>query len=979
MKLKAILAVLALALLSAGIRAETPSQELRFGLRATPESWPEVVRVLAAKPADGSNPLGLTLSIPRTWAEAPDWEALDRTVSAARAAKVLLCVTTELPADPGDRRNLTYLATLSEHVGEGVDALGLAMSQDQIESALRDDPDRLALTLKELTVALRGKSRARVLIGDVTPEDLPLMEPLYARDFRAYVEGYTSSSTDPTGEPSSEVVQFLQSYHLGAPLLLHLPRVEKPIAAQLLVLLAASRDVVTTDVEAADIEGTWTALLDLRARLRPAMGPGFSVQAMAVEDASGPRIDIGLINLLDADAMVQGLVMVPRIAASPKGTVDVKLPTGDVSDPVIYPLPSGAEVPVGYTADQKKGITVLRVPWEGRPAILFFNRLKTGTVGLDTASVSTAYRLPVEIILARHQAVQEAQDIFLDNYARDAQVDYHFKLPGGTGSLDVTFKNSFFFEKGLGARWVQNQFLINGVAWKGKKIPELPIVEPDKVNTLPLALTLGHSYTYKYVKDEAVEGRECFVVEFFPLPDATGSLYSGRVWIAKDDYAKIRMSVRQTGLQEPMVSNDEVDTYEPYDVGGGKTYWLLSRVRGQQIFSVLGQNVFAEREITFGPPRVNVPTFKEEVAQAEASDKPILQETDKGLKYLVKGKDGERRLQMEPKTGRLFAVGGFYYDKSLSYPLPLVGVNYFDYNWRKSKTQVNLLVAGAVNSLSASKMDILPKVDGSLTAVLFAIPFEDRFYPAGVEDQAQRLKVLREFAFAGLGWRVNQFSKLSLNFDVRYYHYARTGKTADGFELPKSHVDLGVGLSYDVAWRGWSASLEGARHHRSSWEVWGIPGQRADVSKFRDYDTWSLALSKAFYLPKFQKISAGVKWLDGRDLDRFSRYQFSYLGRESLSGFAGSGVRFDRGAIATLAYQFNVANVVRFGVTLDQARVQPVKDLGLWQNHTGLGLNAGVAGPWQTYWTLDAGYAVKSDIPAVRRDYTVALLVLKLW
>ena len=42
-------------------------------------------------------------------------------------------------------------------------------------------------------------------------------------------------------------------------------------------------------------------------------------------------------------------------------------------------------------------------------------------------------------------------------------------------------------------------------------------------------------------------------------------------------------------------------------------------------------------------------------------------------------------------------------------------------------------------------------------------------------------------------------------------------------------------------------------------------------------------------------------------------------------------------------------------------------------------LIASVTGPWKTLWALDAGYAVRSDIPAVEGDYTVALVVLKLW
>ncbi len=965
--------------LGAAAQDRYPQQDLKFGVRVPPDQWGALESELAAHPSVAANPVGVTLTIPSAWAKSPDWPAFDAAVKAVNEAHARLCVTTQLPDGPSSKETAAYLVTLSENAGPSADALGLSLDREQFPAALQEDPDKLALVLKELTVALRGKNQARILLGEVAPEDLPLMEPLYARHFRAYVEGYASESTGPTGEPPRDVVRFLDAYHLGAPLLLHLPRVENAIAAQLLVLVSASRGVTYTDVAAGNLPAVWEGLLSLREKLTPPMGPGFAAEATSIRDSSGPRPDIGLINLLDPDTMVQGMVLVPTVAGSRAAALEIHLPTADLTHPEAYPLPSGKAVSLGYKADQKKQETVLNVPWNGRPLLVLFGRLKTGTVGEEKLSVSTTYTIPVEVIIARYQAVQEAQEVFLDNYTSDAQVDYHFQLPGGTWSLNVTFQNSFLYQKGVGARWVQNRLLVNGVAWKGKKIPQLPIIEPEKVNTLPLALTLGRDYAYRYVGRARVDGHDCYEVEFVPLPTATGSVYSGKVWIDEHTFAKIRMTVSQKGLQEPMVSNDETDYYAPYTGPGGKTYWLLSRVQGQQLFSVGGRNILAEREIHFSQVAINVPDFKEELAKAEASDKPMLQETAKGLRYFVKEKNGTRRVQVQQETSRWFAVGGAYYDKSLKYPIPLIGVNYFNYDWKKTKTQINLFAAGAVNTLTVSKVNLFPKVDGGFNAALFLIPFEDRYYPAGVEARDERVKVLREYASGNLGWRLNDYSKLSLDVDARYYRYSKVSQTAWNFRLPKDHGDLGLGLGYSLAWNGWSAEAQAMAHHRTSWEPWGFPGGHEDASNHKDYSLWSLALSKHFYLPYFQQISAGLNWMDGSSLDRFSSYQFTYLGKESLPGFAGSGVRFDRGAIATLAYDFNIAQVIRFGLVVDRARVEPIRGSGLWQNHTGLSFSGAVTGPWQTYWTLAVGYALQSDIAPVRHDSTVALVVLKLW
>jgi hypothetical protein len=956
-----------------------PRQDIRFGLRAGPDAFAAMAEAIRARPCDPANPVGVTLALPKAWAASPDWAAFDAAVAAAREGHARLCVTTALPDEPEEEATLAYLATLSDHAGEWADALGLSLQRSELSETLQADPDQLALTLKRLTASLRGESDALILVGDVAEEDLPLLDPLYERDWRAYVEGYASEATGSAGEPSEEVVRSLEMHHLGAPLLLHLPRVEKPIAAQLLVLASASRGVTYTDVAAGDLEGVWDGLVRLRSLLSPRMAPGFSTLATSVTGASGPRIDIGIVDLLDADEMVQGMVLVPRVANSSAGQVDVKMPTADVSEPRAFPLPDGEKVALGYNADQKKSETVLHVPWAGRPALILFNRLKTGTVGGEKIDVAATYRIPVEVILARHQSVQQPQDLFLENYRSEAELDYHFKLPGGTGSLDVTFRNTFFFQKGVGARWVQNQLLINGVVWKGETIPNLPIVEPEKVNTLPLMLSLGRDYSYRYIKDEEAEGHDCYVVEFIPQPGAPGSLYSGKVWIDKRSYVKIKMLVRQTGLQPPQVSNDETDVYAPFQGPDGRTYWLLSRVSGQQLFSVGGVNFVAERALRFGPPVINAADFSQVVAKAEASDKPMLQDTREGLRYLEKQKDGTRKLQMEPDTDKWLAIGGAYYDQSLDYPIPLVGVNYFSWDFRKTKTQVNLFAAGAVNTLTVSKVDLLPRVDGAFNGVLFAVPFEDTFYRDGIEQKDQNVKRLREYVDFGLGWRFTELNKLKLDLEGTYYRYYRASDTSDFFTLPEDHFDLSAGLTYTFAWRGLSLSASYEAHRRTGWEPWGLPGTHEEVQEFQDYALWSASLSKSFYLPYFQKIALGATWLDGKDLDRYSRYSFSYMGKESLSGFAGSGVRFDRGGIATLGYQFNVANVIRFGASVEQARVQPFKDGSEWQNHTGASLQGSVTGPWQTYWTLDLGYAVRSDIPDVEHQYTAALVVLKLW
>ncbi len=957
-----------------------PEQDLRFGLRVPADEWSAMVPVLAEHPADPGNPVGITLSIPESWALAPDWSALEEIQAAARSAEVRVHVLTELPFEPGSEESLAYLVALSNHLAPEVDTLALTISEQSFPVSLQEDPEQLALAVKRMTSAIRGaRAHSAVLYGEVDRDSLGLIEPLYDKDLRAYVDGYTLRAIDESGSPDSMVMDFLGRHHPGSHRWLHLPRVKNPIASDLLILLAASRDATFVDVESETPADTWKALLALRGQLSPGTGPGFTSQSMAVKGAEGYRHDIGMIHLLDDLKMEQEVVLVPTVAGAKKETLRLELGTADVTEPRAFKLPMGPSVPVQQTTDDKSHETVLSVPFDGSPVLVSFDRLQTGTVGFDDISVEETYRIPVEYILARHHAVQQAQEVLLDHYTAIARVDYHFKVPGGAGSVDVTFINRFFYEEGLGARWVQEKLLLNGVEWKEKTIPELPILEPEKVNSLPLALTLGQDYSYRYIKDEVVEGRSCFVVEFIPLPEATGSLYIGKVWIDRETFKLVRQTVRQTELAEPMISSEETDKFEDITDPDGNVYRLMTALRGQQIYSVMGRNLFAERMIAFEEIEVNGAGYEAELQTALDSDKTILQETEQGLRYLQKEEDGTRVIQEKQSTRRLFAVGGLYSDKSLDFPLPIVGVNYFDYDFRGKGAQFNIFATGVVNSVNLAKIDFWPGVDARFDAVLFAIPFEDKVYPAGVEAEGLRIKELSEVASVGLGFRATEFFKISAGFDLKYYHYSRAEKTDPDLVLPSAHFDTSFNVSADYARRGWSVAGNAEYHRRSKWEPWGLLPDEDEAYRAKDYMKWDLRLGKTFYLPKFQKIGTSLVLLGGSDLDRFSGYRFVYLGRQKMAGFSGSGVRFDQGGLFHMYYEFNVADVIRLGFQADQARVRPDEDLRLWQNHTGVGIFGQVVGPWRTLWRVDVGYALASDLKPVQGDVTAAIVVMRLW
>jgi hypothetical protein len=953
------------------------SQEMKFGIRVEEDQYEACGKYVSEFPSNPQNPLQLTVVMKAGWENGPANDALKNLLEKASSSGYMVSLVVPAPKSEGEAKFLS-LVNISESAKKYVASFQLLTAKEDFSQDELSDPGKLSFTLKRLITSLRGESRALFYLGSLNSGFIDSLEPLYKEDLTAYIDGYSTSDVDNYGDPPTDVREFVEKNHVGAPLRLHLQKVRGSLGAQTLAMLSLSKGAREVDVQVQDLEEGLKDLLYLRKSVPATMLAGYAVEDVQLMEGNSPRSDIAILPFLDSDEMLEGFLIAPNTAKSAAASLTLHLSTADITGPMVFPLPSGEPKALGFAADQKKGFADLNISWDGKPQFILVERMRTGTVGSDKMTVTGNYKIPVELIIARHQAVEQAQSSLLSNYTADAKVDYHFKVPGASGSMDVTFVNQFLYDKKDGARWIQKDLLVNGIKWKGKTIPELPIVEPEKINTLPLVLTLSRSYSYRFIKEEVFEGRTCYVVEFLPLAGAANQEVSGKVWIDKENYVKRQMQIIQKNMTPPQVSNEEFDKYT-FMESSGHGYNMLTSIKAQQIFTVIGQTVTGEKEVNFTDMILNDAQFDGKLEQALKSDAPILQDTDKGYRYLTKQPDGSREIRWEEKTGRLAAVGGAYYDKSLDYPIPFAGVNYFDYNFKKKNIQVNMFLAGPVDSVSISKADILPKVDASLSGVLFFISLKDRYFDQGLEKKDEELKSLNQHIFGSLGYRLTEFSKLKLTLDGRYTKFSRTSETSDNYEIPRSHLDMGYGLSWDYSRKGWQAAGSYEGHKRSSWENWGYGYVQEEILKNKKYTLWDMSLGKTFYLPKFQKIGLSLSYMDGKDLDRFSKYEFTYMGSQSLSGFTGSGIRFDRGAIVRTLYAFDVANVIKFSTNLDYAKVKQNRIDRDWQEHLGLGFSGTIAGPWSTFWSLDLGYALKSDIPEVKHDGTVALVVLKLW
>jgi hypothetical protein len=592
--------------------------------------------------------------------------------------------------------------------------------------------------------------------------------------------------------------------------------------------------------------------------------------------------------------------------------------------------------------------------------------------------VADVAALSVEEILAAAQSFEAAQSAALRHYTADAEVALHFQIES-SGSVDVTYREGFFFEAGRGAEWEQRELYVNGVRWRGEKIPEIPLLQPDKVVQLPLEIHLDKRYRFRLDGEEEVDGRLAWKIAFEPAGDDE-TLFRGTAWIDQRTFARLRIAVRQEGLAPPFVANDEVDTYQPIVGPDGGEHWLLTRITGTQIYTTTGRSLVVNRTVDFSGFQINGEDFAARRASAYASVHPILRDTEVGFRYLRRTADGERVVEPSISPDQLFWLGGVFYDPSLETPVPYAGVNYFSFDWRGTRTQMNLFFAGALVAFNASR----PGLGGTRLEAgvdLFAAAFDatDRIFVGGEEVAGlgidRKSPSVRAFLAAPLGG----FWRLRGGYELAWQLFSHDEDTAPEVVVP---VDTFVHtLTAEISFnrRGWSLGSFGSVSRRADWEPWGTPAEVAGFDpEARDYRAWGVNAAKEFYLPYFQKLRLQAEWMAGRDLDRFSAFQFNFFGTR-LRGFSGSGLRFDRGGTARAIYSFDLGSIVRVDLALDHARVRDPFAAAEYQSHTGVGLAGTFPGPWGTLLNLDWGYALHSDLPALEGEQEIQFFFLKLF
>jgi hypothetical protein len=839
-------------------------------------------------------------------------------------------------------------------------------------------PAEYAFLLKRAAVTLTGARPEALVASQPLPADPKGLKALYDEEVAAYLEAVVLQPAAP--QALAAAVEAVQNLDPGRTVVVD----AAPLPADPSEILAEAARNATRGVDLTLFRAPATLEANANA-LIPVLAP-FALLArefkgdLSYDPGSSPS------GAEEAWTFVRGQDLGLRvIALAPPGTQDLTLRFSDpeLRRPVRFPI-GGQRVPPpsGRIAGQA---LELQVGSPGRVAVLGLDRPTAAErQGIaEKVTVSGQRDMPVEEILRRLQAFEDAQNRKLDHYSATNRTSLRFQPAAGTQTIEATLEGPFFFDPKTGADWAWQTLFINGVQWRSKTLPEIPLIQPEKAAALPLEIHFSKQYRYRLRGSEAVDGRDAWVVDFAPAgPGESGKLYQGSVWVDKQIYSRLRTRAVQVGLEGEVLSNEETLLYTPIDANGAPAPWspqsyiLPLRLVAQQILSVVNATTVVERETRLTNVQVNGPGFEEARKQVQSSDVTMVRDTDKGLRYLVKNDQGDRVVKEGFDTNKLFAAGGVFYDDALSYPLPLGGINYFSFDFRGTGKQLNVFFAGALLIASVAEPRLFgSRFDAGAQVFALAVPVSDTFFQGDQERPEEEIKQRTGNIGFKLGHPIGSFAKVGAEYQILSFNYGKADDTAKDFVIPSDNFLHSLELSASYARSGYSLAAAGSYNRRSQWDFWGLPGNPDFNPDKKDFLRWDARVSKNWYLPSFQKVGLEFDYASGSDLDRFSKYQFGFFGGTRVHGYQTNRVRASEVYAGHASYGFEIGKTFHLEAVGDAALATD-EETGLDRELlAGVGIQGTFVGPWQTVVNLDVG----TPVAGPDRGFVLYVVFLKLF
>ncbi len=645
-------------------------------------------------------------------------------------------------------------------------------------------------------------------------------------------------------------------------------------------------------------------------------------------------------------------------------------------------------------AGSRGGRFLVGIPPASTPFSISVDRpaIADDSITRETVEVMTDRTLTVEEIIRNHQAYHAYQETIEPRYVARNQTDLRFAIGPGGEVVEATIAGDFFYDPSGRSDWVWQEFLINGVKWKYGRIPEVPIIQAEKVSQLPLNLHLTNDYRYQLIRRVPFRGFDVYEVRFEPGPDSPRDLpmFRGTVWIDSRTWARIRIAMVQLNLRAEILSNEEridfaafsreerrlLSIEEIQNTPAPDLIWLPFDVSGHQVVSVAGRATPVSRSTTFSNFQIEPPDFDARHAEVSASNARMVRDTDRGLKYLERLPDGTRVVKEGTDTSSVFLLAGLNHDSGLEFPvLPIGGIDYFNFNIKGTGLQTNIFFAGVI--LAANLTDPgFRDTRYNLGADFFglAIPFENTSYREGEEVVGEGVRALPLSLALRAGHPVFGFGKLDVGLDISHISYQRAEDTDAGFVIPSNTYVLTPSLSARYDRWGYSLATNYAMGMRSKWEPWGYLDEYDE--DHQDYARYSATLGKSIHLPNFQRVGLELTYLGGENLDRFSKYELGPFGVMRVRGISSGSVRAEKAILGHLSYGLVFSQQFRLEAFYDHALIDDSTAGLRSEPFQGVGIGGQTIGPFGTILRIDIGKSVGRN---AQDDFTANVIFLKLF
>jgi len=625
------------------------------------------------------------------------------------------------------------------------------------------------------------------------------------------------------------------------------------------------------------------------------------------------------------------------------------------------PVTISPEVPGTVRVSLSSGETIVRVPSaEGHFA--------------EGVRVDARQTLTVREIIARHQAAAARQRRAVEQLISTGTMTLTFEAPSFPAPMAITSR-AIIYTAADATDIEQRDIRVNGIAFAGGRVPRLPLIEPERVASPPLAIALTDVYTYRLEGEDTVAGTRCYAVAFAPM-DNRRPLFSGTAWIAMDSFAMVKVSAVQTALRGPLTSSEQTDDFSPDEAGR----WLLARSEVHQLYEGAGFRTPIHRVLAVDRQEVNPPAFAERRRQAYASAAVMLRDTPQGFRYLVREPpraEGDTepvaaravspvpRLAGPSQRVRTLALGVIV-DPNISTPLPFAGLSYIDFNLFGTGTQVNAFFGGTYGQLAVS----VPSLGGTrwqLAGQAFGIvsSYNDRAFVDGREHYEWNISQRPAHAAVWVLRPLSARLAMRAGYELDYTGFGEADSTGSTFTVPSAQVAHGVRLALEGQWNGWTSSVWWVGARRSGWRPWGDGADHPRVvgvgeyrDEQRDYQRAGAAVARSVVLSSRLVGRVEAAYMDGRDLDRFSRYTFGSFDNR-LRGYPSALIRYDRGAVFRGATAWSAGRLLRLDGFVDAAYVRDPGFGPHGRSYPGVGAAAEVPAPFGTLVAVEWGYGFR--------------------